>query len=172
MIPEILLRCNTLNMSLDELLHKFENGYKYEALHAPSNWLLGFRIPPFQRALVWTIEQKVRFVESAWLGLHLGTYIVNSVDKFNKKTEKYHFADRYLIDGQQRLNALYCYWQNEFPVFGEYWNETSQDVVVKRRFGHIIFARSVTNIEDEATLRELYNRLNFGGTAHTEDERA
>jgi hypothetical protein len=70
------------------------------------------------------------------------------------------------------LNALLCYWQNEFPVFDEYWNDTIKDDRMQRRFESIAFARSVTHVEDEHTLRELYNRLNFGGTPHTDTQKA
>jgi hypothetical protein len=43
---------------------------------------------------------------------------------------------------------------------------------MQRRFESIAFARSVTHVEDEHTLRELYNRLNFGGTPHTDTQKA
>ena len=36
-----------------------------------------FVLPPFQRPPVWTLEQKIRFIESCWMGLPIGVFIYN-----------------------------------------------------------------------------------------------
>lgn len=170
-IPKQLLQCNVVNYSIDHLYNFHAHGYGHTECHpANAKWLLGYIIPPFQRPLVWSKEQMIRFVESAWLGLHLGTYVVNIMDFVNSTDA--HPLDRLLIDGQQRLNALRAYWDNEFPVFGSYWSEVFEDKPVYRRFRNIQFGMGEVQIKDEAILRDLYNRLNFGGTAHTDDQRA
>lgn len=177
-IPDPMLRGNLLNSSLDELYLNFTQGYECPQYHDPNaTWLLGYIVPNFQRPLVWTVEQKIRFIESAWLGFHLGTYVVNDVDFIGRKSESKtdfiaHPLDRFLVDGQQRLNALHCYWNNEFSVFGSYWSEILENPPMARRFRHTHFSQMKITVKDEATICELYNRLNFGGTAHTEDQRA
>src|SRR3546814_20300893 len=39
--------------------------------------LCGLFIPPFQRPLVWEMDRKIAFIESAYLGIHLGTILFN-----------------------------------------------------------------------------------------------
>ena len=126
--------------------------------------VMGYFLPPWQRGLVWTQDQKVKLIESLWLGLNIGTYTFNRVGHGTK-------FDNLLIDGQQRMWALQCYLSDEFPVFGYRWSEiTDAD---RRGFE---FSRHfhcyITNSEDEEYLRSYYNMMNFGGTAHKEDERA
>jgi len=78
--------------------------------------------------------------------------------------------DGLLIDGQQRINAIRGYVNNEFKVFDYLWSELDRED--QMRFRRVVFSRGEISTMDDAVLRELYNRLNFGGTAHTEDQRA
>ena len=126
--------------------------------------VMGYLLPPWQRGLVWTQHQKVKLIESLWLGLNIGTYTFNRAPHGSK-------FDNLLIDGQQRLWALQCYLSDEFPVFGYRWSEVTE--VDRRGFEcsrH--FHCYITNSEDEDYLRSYYNMMNFGGTAHHEEERA
>lgn len=144
--------------------------------HEPSEWLLGYAIPPFQRPVVWDEERMVRFVESAILGLNLGTWTYNSTmdlgghgtDGDGKEVWKH---DLWLIDGQQRLTALDRYWSDTFPVFDLYWSEVPE--AQRRQFlMSTHFPAFETRMRDEAEIRDLYDRMNFGGVAHAEDQRA
>ena len=47
-------------------------------------FLFQFRIPPFQRPIVWTEEQCIAFCESAWKNYNLGTYTVNKCEWVGK----------------------------------------------------------------------------------------
>lgn len=127
--------------------------------------VLGYRIPEWQRPAVWNQAQQIRFIESAWLGFSLGQIVVTQL------SEARHPLDNLLIDGQQRMRALAAYWADEFAVFGARWSEVEQ--LDRRRFdfsgptmGVMFLKRNVS--EDQ--LRELYIRMNFGGTAHTESD--
>lgn len=125
--------------------------------------VMGYFIPDWQRPLVWTDDQKVKLLESAWLGLPMGTYT------FNRKWGSDY--DNLLIDGQQRLWSFQCYLNDEFPVFGYRWSETTD--IDKRWFRYgVKFGSYITETDDEDYLRNYYNMMNFGGTAHTEDQRA
>lgn len=126
--------------------------------------VMGYCLPTWQRGLVWTVKQKIALIESAWRGLSLGTYTYNQ----GRIGSPY---DNLLIDGQQRLHAIECYLNDEFPVFGYRWSECT---IVDRRLWEISvhFQSYVTETEDEAYLRSYYNLTNFGGTAHREAERA
>lgn len=126
--------------------------------------VMGFYLPPWQRSLVWTRAQKVAFIESAWRGINLGTFAYNQAPLGSP-------YDNLLIDGQQRMHAIECYLNDKFPVFGWRWSEVTS---VDRRVWEMTtgFASYVTETENEAYLRDYYNLLNFGGTAHKEIERA
>ncbi len=78
-----------------------------------------FIVPPFQRPPVWTEEQKVRFIESIWHGLPLGSYVVN-------RTLDLRRVDNWLLDGQQRITAIVEYVNDAFPVLGLRWSELAQ----------------------------------------------
>lgn len=126
--------------------------------------VMGYFLPTWQRPLVWTEEQKVRLIESAWKGLSIGTYTYNRA----RLGSPY---DNLLIDGQQRLHAIECYLNDEFPVFGYRWSEVTK--VDRRVWEMTIHFRSyITETENETYLRDYYNLMNFGGTAHKETERA
>lgn len=126
--------------------------------------IMGYVVPTWQRDLVWTTEQSIAFLQSAWLGLPLGTY---SYNEFPENPD----LDGLLIDGQQRLWSVQQYIEDAFPVFGAHYSELcAQD---KRRFKmQVTFATFVTATDNEDYLREYYNRMNFGGTQHTADQRA
>ncbi len=129
-------------------------------------WLGAFVLPPFQRPPVWSMEQNIRFLESCWLGYDIGRY---TIVQRHGKLDRW---DMCLIDGQQRVRALLGYMGNMFPIFGYHFNEvTERD---RRHFQNLVFARAVLTDDDldEPKLRDIYNRLNYGGTPHTEDQRA
>lgn len=75
-----------------------------------------------------------------------------------------------IIDGQQRINAILKYANNEFEVFGAYYRELTKRE--KKRFANTIFAKKKTRTFDEAILKDVYNRLNFGGVNHLAHQRA
>lgn len=168
-LPPPIMRAGTHNFTLGHLVlaHTEKSDRKFWG-DDPTPWLCGHRLPPFQRPAVWVEAQQVRFIESAWLGLHLGTYVVNRNDAW--VGGKPHRTDLWLIDGQQRLRAIECYLDGVFEVFGYTWSQLNK--VEHRRFESLSFAQSVVHESNEDVLRELYDRLNFGGTPHTEDQRA
>lgn len=170
-MPEPFLRAISSNYSMSEIIHNFVDGTPSKEHQYPhefnGEWLFDFKIPPFQRPIVWNEEQCIRFIESCWLGFDIGSYVINRVEW---RREKVPLRDRYLLDGLQRLTAIKKYICNEFKVFGYYWNEL--DRIEHCRFENITFNRNTVQVDDDATLHEIYNRLNFGGTPHTEDQRA
>jgi len=116
-----------------------------------------FILPPFQRPLVWTEAQKVRFVESCWNGLPIGVFVWN---------EAYGTRyDQWLLDGQQRISAVLGYMADKFPVFGYRFSELTE-VDLRRWDMGVQFPCLKTHITDEDKLRDVYDRLAYGGTPH------
>lgn len=139
----------------------FDNPRKNERV------VMGRSVPSWQRPLVWTQAQKIKFIESAWMGNGLGTYTVNDLSQISEIS---HPLNNLLIDGQQRLSAIEDYLEDGFPVFGALWSELeSQD---RLRFKRTKFAAYETCSTDETFLRGYYDMMNFGGTAHTPDQTA
>lgn len=141
-------------------IYKLENGWERVAPLAEGERRLGnFVLPPFQRPAVWSEAQKIRFIESIWNGLPLGAYIVNRI--IVPLDNPY---DNYLLDGQQRITAILDYVADAFPVLGQRWSElTKQD---QTQFGMTPMSYLETQIGDLDELREIYDRLAYGGTAH------
>lgn len=133
-------------------------------------------LPPFQRPAVWTDTQKIRFVESALLGISLGSLVV--VDALHcpmPSKDRFAATDRWLLDGQQRVSALLSYRNDEIEIFqgtecAHRWSDLGE--IERRRFHHIQIGLVKVQTDDPEYCREIYDRLNFGGTAHTEDQRA
>lgn len=125
--------------------------------------VMGYVIPEWQRPLVWTRSQSVSFMESAWLGVDVGTFTYNQVSGSVK-------FDSLLIDGQQRMNAIQEYLNGEFPVFGHTWQELPE--VDKRAFKQTHFCSYMTRSTNDPYLRSYYDTMNFSGTRHSEDQRA
>jgi hypothetical protein len=129
--------------------------------------VMGYKLPVWQRPAVWTEDQCMRFIESIWLGVGLGAFMVND----NQDME----LSQILLDGQQRLMAIERYWRGEFAVQGDdgiayYWNDLTEQE--QRHFYRIPFPWVETRYNTDDELRAAYDRHNFGGTAHGFDQRA
>ena len=124
-----------------------------------------FILPPFQRPAVWSQEQQIRFVESIWMRLPIPAYVYNLTQTSGDEVP----VDYWLIDGQQRWTAVLDYVDDKFPVMGHLWSDLSK--IDHRFFESRPWTCIRTDYEDEHVLREVYDRLAYGGTAHDPAER-
>ncbi|OAH21594.1 hypothetical protein AX289_16825 [Methylorubrum populi] len=124
-----------------------------------------FILPPFQRPAVWTQEQQIRFVESIWYGLPLPAYIYN----LTRHPSTGSHTDYWLIDGQQRWTAVLDYVEDKFPVLGYLYSEVSHGD--RYAFESRPWTCVRTEYVDELVLRDIYDRLAYGGTPHDPSER-
>ncbi|UJJ53112.1 DUF262 domain-containing protein [Rhodanobacter denitrificans] len=132
--------------------------------------LLGLVLPVWQRPAVWTRQQQVRFVEGIFLGLGTGYYVTTEWD-WDHDGVRQPWAGL-LLDGQQRLSALRAFAAGEFAVFGSTRFADLSLAERRRRFYRVSFPSIEMGATDEATLREIYDRLNYGGTPHAANQRA
>lgn len=146
---------------------------EFEKLYAPGQkWLMGHVVPEFQRPVVWSEKQMIRFVESAAMGFNIGTWTYNEITSGETDLPgRQHSTNLWIIDGQQRLTALDRFFDDQFPVFGKFWSQVGRAEKADFLRGRH-FPAYKTSITDEKELRRLYDRMNFGGTAHTDDQRA
>lgn len=154
-IPDSWFQASALSTTMDFLISRSHRDPG--ALEEGQRQVGWFILPNFQRPPVWTLEQKARFIESAWMGLPLGVFIWNE-DIGGR-------YDQWLLDGQQRVGAIMEYMDDAFPVFGHRFSELT--VVDHRLWGmSVAFPSLRTNLRDEAQLRDVYDRLAYGGTPH------
>ena len=129
--------------------------------HTPQD---GSAVMGFQRRPVWTKPQKDRFIESLLLGFPVpGIFLVAAPNH------------RYLVlDGQQRLHSLQEYCRSEGPALGkvdeQFHDKSYSDLFPADRRGldnnliHATVVREDTPTEDMASIYQILERLNTGGT--------
>lgn len=132
-------------------------------------YVMGLPLPAWQRPYEWNEVQQQRLIESIYLDLYHGVYVLNANDYEGSEGKPRKFSGA-LLDGQQRITTIEKYLNNEFKVFGAYWSELTKGE--KRRFLNAPFHCIEVNIWDEDELRQLSDRLAFGGTAHKDEYRA
>lgn len=151
---------NNFALAIGAILQGTDSGLHRLAPLAEGERRLGwFVLPPFQRPAVWTEAQKVRFIESIWGGLPLGGYVYNRVQ--GNTNSPY---DAYLLDGQQRITSILDYVADAFPVLGYRWSELTK--IDQQVFKMIPMSCMETSIEDIDKLKDIYDRLAYGGTVH------
>lgn len=69
----------------------------------------------YQRKLVWSIEEKAAFIDSILKEFPVPLFLFAEVNKENELVYE-------IIDGMQRLNALFSYIENEFSIDGMYFD--------------------------------------------------
>lgn len=127
--------------------------------------VLGYKLPSWQRLESWSDDQAVRFITSCWMGVGIGTFMVNYCAN--------EALSLILLDGQQRFRSLERYWCGELAIVGEdgnayTWHDLTESE--QNRFMRISFPWIETGYRTEEELCEAYNRHNFGGTPHKPDE--
>lgn len=118
--------------------------------------------PPFQRAHVWTDQQRIAYVEFILRGGDSSKEI-----HFNQADWMTGFkAPMYLVDGKQRLEAVRRFMCNDLAIFGGLLcNDFEDSLPLEAAF---IF--HVNNLQTYAEVLQWYIDLNAGGVAHTEEE--
>lgn len=181
-MPRPTLQARTSPLTINTLVHSLRSFNAEDAkLQYPwaQRFVMGLPLAPWQREFKWSMDQVQRFITSAWTGVHLGSYIVTATD-LRTEDAGFHGVEflplsNMVIDGQQRLQALELYLNNQVPVpdvsgVPVLWNEAP--LVDRRRFLNTVFSRSEIPLLPEPELRRFYDTLNFGGVPHTADERA
>lgn len=143
--------------------------------HPGQEQLGHYYLASFQRPPVWSDEQSARLIESVHLGISIGSFVVSGPGRHDPKSNMYPYTSDWIIDGQQRMRALRKYLDDELTVFvgtpyEHRWSQLSKPQQRGFNMVPVGFIELTTESEDE--LRDIYDRLNFGGVAHTEEQRA
>lgn len=110
---------------------------------------------PYQRGLVWSLDQKQKLIDSLLTGIHLPAVYL-------RENEGYGLHVQFeVIDGKQRLTTLIDFVSSRFEFRGMLfrdWDIVSRRMLLNGSFAAVI----VRNITDEQAV-EIFNRVNFCG---------
>lgn len=129
----------------------------------------------YQRKLVWSVEEKQKLIDSILRDLPLPLFLVaENTRDVNTALE--------LIDGLQRLNAIFAFLENEYPVNGSYFDlDALADTKYKKdeggltqleprlsreesaRLANYSVALSVFRSAEQSNVEEVFRRINSGG---------
>lgn len=111
--------------------------------------------PDYQRPLCWSLENKVRLIDSIFNKVEIGKFpLIRSEDGASD--------DRYeLLDGKQRLNAIIGFYEDQFPYRGKYFSQLSKRD--KRHFIDFPVAYAQIDPLTELEKLEYFVRMNFEG---------
>lgn len=132
--------------------------------------------PDFQRGHVWTMAQRVAWVEYVLTGGEIGkTLLVAHIGKRAHDANAAGKINGYcLVDGKQRLTTARMLLRGDLRVFpraecpeGYTWSEID-DGVKRLYIGR--FQWRLVVVDSRADLLRLYLRLNAGGTPHAPEE--
>jgi hypothetical protein len=164
-IPEPLLSGTRREFPIEQLLE----APGADQLRPGERALQAFILPPWQRPLVWDHDRKRRFIEGIFLGLGTGYYVAHAKDWDNDGLKP---MAGWLLDGQQRISAVLDFAQGRLDIFNGIHIGDIDTATLRRRFLRVVFpCIELAYQEDENRLREVYDRLNFGGVPHTDADR-
>lgn len=117
--------------------------------------------PAYQRDYVWTLSDKIRFIESVFAGNDLGKIIFLKYD--------YPRTDYEVLDGKQRLNALVEYVTSQFQVHGLYWHQLRKLDRMRFEDRTLQIAELDGNRLSEADKIRLFLQVNVAGVPQSEE---
>ncbi len=154
------------DFTVDSLVARLVRGDIIIPSFDPPTPMTGSGVAPFQRKEVWTKTQKDRFIESLLLGFPVpGIFLVAEPDR-----------TFLVLDGQQRLRAIWDFYEQKghgsalIKVLEDYRGLSYKDLPPESRRsldGSLIHATVVqenTPTEDKASIYQIFERLNTGGT--------
>ena len=103
----------------------------------------------YQRKLVWTLEEKKRLIDSI-----LNLYPVPLILLVQTQDDKYE-----IIDGMQRLNAIFSFIENQFPTQSEKYFDVDEFPTAKDMAEHGKF--EISNDENKLTRAECATVLDY-----------
>jgi uncharacterized protein with ParB-like and HNH nuclease domain len=116
--------------------------------------------PDFQRDYVWTIKQKISYIEYLLKNPTSGLDIY-----FNHPNWMSNFTgEMVLVDGKQRLTAILDFINNIFPVYGYFYKEYTDNLPF------ICLHFNISKLQTRKQILQWYLDFNTGGTYHTETE--
>ncbi|MFZ6711609.1 DUF262 domain-containing protein [Undibacterium sp. TC9W] len=143
---------------IEVLVHKYADGLETDEAE--------IFIPDYQREFIWLPKQQSRFIESLFLNLPIPPLFLGDTD------EESHRGALEVIDGTQRLRTLYYFMNDQLTLCDlkkiqalNGFKYSSLPRHWQRRFKSKAIRIAVLTVKlDEESRREMFDRLNSGGT--------
>lgn len=128
----------------------------------------------YQRGIVWSIPQQQLLIDSIFRGFDLPKIFLRKLPDGSQ----YLFD---VIDGVQRLTAIWEFLSDQFPLLwseeyptddvigGKLWSELPQDAKDRLQFAKVTITEIETDNDDE--IRELFQRLQKGEPLNAAEKR-
>ena len=155
-----------------ELIVRSESVQRLYEFYSQGKFIVNRR---YQRKLVWSVDEKEKLIDSILRDIPLPLFLV--AENVSKSPVEFE-----LIDGLQRLNAIFSFLENEFAVNGQWFDldaiadtkdrKDRSDLVQKeptlsrdlsRKVANYSIALSVFRSADQASVEEVFRRINSGG---------
>lgn len=162
LLMEIIEKLNTTVKTIETIY----DYYKEEILIVNRN---------YQRKLVWSLEEKVKFIDSIIKGYPIPLFLVAEMEHEGKKRYE-------IIDGMQRLEAIVSFIEGNFNINGKYFNLDSTSGTKLLKDNKVLvqmlpvldrnLCRDVTGYEiplsitlndDDGVIEEIFRRINSNG---------
>lgn len=120
--------------------------------------------PEWQRGHVWTLEQKISYMEYFLKGGTTGRDVYFNCSSFQGE----YNTPIYCVDGLQRLTTAIEFMDNKIPIFGGHFLSDFEDKI--NRVNNICFNINVLKVNNKAELLKVYIDMNSGGSPHNPTE--
>jgi len=117
--------------------------------------------PDFQRGHVWTLKQRIAYMEFLVSGGRTGKDIYFNHEGWGRNYK----GEFVIVDGLQRLTTILMFINNEFPIFGEY----TYSQILGNLGMFITIKLHINDLNSREKVLKWYLETN-SGTPHTEEE--
>lgn len=121
--------------------------------------------PDFQRAHVWTMEQRIKFVEFVLQGGKPNPILFNCEGWMRKSGGRF-----VIVDGKQRLTSLLMFLDGDFTVFKELDEDNVGYYAHELDYIGADIPIVINDLVGDEKVLEWYLQMNRANIAHTEDE--
>jgi len=128
----------------------------------------------YQRPFVWTIEDKQLLIESIYQNIECGRILVrkrgwHEIERMIASGET-EVAFNDIVDGKQRLNAVYCFINGEFPdLQGNYYGDLSDHSQNRLLNNQLMAYAELPEESNDELVIEQFLRLNFCGVPQSKE---
>ncbi len=143
--------------------------------------------PEYQRGAVWTLDQKKKLIDSVLRGYQLPVIYLHFIDRETAGLRQQSYE---VIDGQQRIEALFQYVEGAFPLYtidserarfprflwddpcpwgGKYFRQLPDELQVQLMQAEIPIAQIESENSNE--VRDLFVRLQSGYPLNAQEKR-
>lgn len=126
--------------------------------------------PDYQRGNVWTLEQKVKLIDSVFRNVDIGKFVIIKREWGKNPNQPASPNLTEMLDGKQRLTALLEYYTGQFKYKGKYFHELN--AWDRNHFkNYRVSIADINPITDEQKYR-YFLKLNTTGTPVDPDHMA